>query len=288
MKPRAATDRGSARWAPVFLFILSFSLACRLTSDPSFERLASSPALGRLLGYARRAIGDDFTGWADRYFHRGVGHVRQEARMGFLQRLAEEVVPRHPEHLQGGDIAEMMPWLRFATRMDPHNVDAYLGAAFWTAQMGGHRQQALGILAEAQRENPYDYRIQMQRGMILLQGGETAGAATAFDFALAEVGRTEGIGAEQKAVEREALLNYRGFLYECAGRPQDALRCYREILQRRPGSRVAWIVRAIEEGRRSRADAQVILRQIMARRITPGEYCHHEEEEKHAPGAHAR
>lgn len=277
MRARPAPAGGPARWAPVVLMILSFSLACRLTTDPSFERLASSPALGRLLGDARHGLGGGFSEQADRYFHRGVGHGRREARMGILQRLADEVAPRRPEHLHGGEIAEIMPWLRFTTRMDPGNVEAYLGAAFWAAQMGGHPQDALGILAEAQRENPYDYRVPMQRGMVLMQAGKTPGAEAAFDFALAKMGRTAAVGERQKRIDREALLAYRGLLHECAGRPEEALRCYREILRQRPESGVAATARAIGEGRRSGADARRALLQIMARKVTPDEHCRHDD-----------
>ena len=78
------------------LAALAFSLACRLTPDPSFAPHVSMSMLGRLLGESRRAIGDDLCEQADRYFHRGVGHSRKAVSMGFFQYLSDKVQPRRP------------------------------------------------------------------------------------------------------------------------------------------------------------------------------------------------
>ncbi|MEI6633707.1 MAG: hypothetical protein WCP22_07810 [Chlamydiota bacterium] len=265
------------------LAALSFSLACRLTTDPSFTPPASTSLLGRLLGESRRAIGDDLFEQAERYFHRGVGHSRKAVSMGFFQRLSDEVQPRVPEHLAGGDIYEMMPWLRFATRMDPHNVDAYLGAAFWVAaQDDGHQQHALDILSEAQRNNPDDYRIPLERAQLLIHHGELHKAARAVDLALVMWENTRGVDPGQKRLDRAALLNYRGFLHELDGRPAEALVCYREHLSIRPeADGVRQIVQGIEQGRRSRADAERVLGAFMKKKITPDEYCHHDDDHPH-------
>lgn len=265
------------------LITFSFVLACRLTSDGSFRANMAPSLLSRFLGESRRAVGANICEQADRYFHRGVGHRVKEAPMGFIQRMAEEIQPRIPEHLSGGEINEMMPWLRFATRIDPHNVDAYLGAAFWVAQQTeGQQQQALAILAEARNSNPSDYRIPLQRGLILLHEGELDNAAQAFDLALELFPRTKGIDPEQKRLDRAGLLNFRGFLYELAGRTDKALSCYQEHLRIKPEANgIRDTIRLIENGQRSRADAERVLKGLIAKRITPDEACHHDEGHEH-------
>lgn len=271
----------------IFLSALSFSLACRLTADPSFARQASTPLLGRLLGESRRALGENLREQADLYFHRGIGHVRDRAPMGIIQRLADKVQPRTPEHLENHGIDEIMPWLRFATRLDPHNVDAYLDAAFWVnADNGGRRKLAMDILAEARRNNPSDYRIPMQRGRALLCGGEVREAARAFDAALAMWETARGVAPPQKQLDRAALLDYRGFTHELEGNSAAALDCYRESLRAKPGfAGPQTLIREIEQGRRSRADAERHLAVMMKQKITPDDYCHHEEGQyrKHEP-----
>lgn len=265
------------------LSAFSFSLAAVLTTDASFAPRDGGSLVGRILGESRQAVGGSLCVEADRYFHHGVPHKTKAASIGFIQRLADEVQLRTPEHLSGDEIHEMMPWLRFATRMDPHNMDAYLSAAFWVVQEREENlRQALNILEEARRNNPFDYRVPMQRGLIFLQYGNRDGAAQAFDTALKLWPHTEGVNPEQKRIDLAALLNYRGFLYELAGRTDEALAFYREHLKIKPDSeKMRETVLGIERGERTRADAEKILRTFVDRKITPDEYCKHDEDEDH-------
>lgn len=270
------------------LAALAFSLACRLTTDPAFAYHASTPLIGRLLGESRRALAGDLYEEADRYFHRGVGHVRERAPMGFIQRLADEVRPRTVHaHLSEYDIGEMMPWLRFTTRADPHNVDAYLDAAFWVdAGHDGRRGLAMGILEEARRNNPADYRIPMERGrLLLLGGGDVRGAARAFDAALRMWETAPGVDDARKQIDRAALLDFRGFTHELEGDRAAALDCYRESVRARPGFEgPRALIVEIEAGRRTRGDAERQLAALMKRKVTPDDVCHRDGEHEHAHG----
>ena len=293
MNPPAATSRLLPAAAAVALAVLAFSLACRLTTDPIFVRCASPPLIGRLLGESRRALGGAMVEQADRYFHRGIGHARKRVPMGFIQRAADHVNPRLPEHLEGHEIDEIMPWLRMATRLNPRDVDAFLDAAFWVdARQGGRRDLALGILAEARRHNPGDYRIPMQRGRVLLRGGEVRAAARAFDAALAMWETTGGVDQARRELDRAALLDFRGFVHELEGDQAAALGCYRERARTRSGVNGSQaVIREIEEGRRSRRDAERQLAVLMGSAVDPDEQCRHDEDHgethEHAHGAPA-
>ena len=62
----------------LILIILSFSLACLLTTDTSFTAHTASSLLSRLLGESRQSLGDYLDLQADRYFHRGVPHIEKK------------------------------------------------------------------------------------------------------------------------------------------------------------------------------------------------------------------
>ncbi|MEJ2744233.1 MAG: hypothetical protein P8123_00860 [bacterium] len=267
----------------VALGALSFSLAAILSTDGSFSPCDGGSLLGRMLGESRHAIGDSFCEEADRYFHHGVPHKKKTASIGFMQRLADEVQLRDPEHLSGDEVHEMMPWLRFATRMDPHNMDAYLSAAFWVVQENGENlPQAMEILDEARRNNPSDYRVPLQRGLIFLQYGDRNGAAQSFDVAMRLWSHTDGANPEQKRIDLAALFNYRGFLYELDGRTDKALAYYRKHLRIKPDSdKMREVIHDIERGERTLSDAEKILRTFVDRKITPDEYCHHDHDDDH-------
>jgi len=271
------------------LLIAAFSLACALTSDQALSGGRGSSLVERLSAASRRALADDLCVEADRYFHRGVPHRRERAFTDAIGRLAEIVRPTRHEHIGGGDICEMMPWLRFATLADPENIEAYTGAAFWVArEKKDALPQALGILREARRRNPYDYRVPLQEGSILLHSGDLAGAERAFDLALRLWPRAERCSEEQTRLAREALLNYRGFLHELRGDTGEALRCYREYLALKPDAPgMRDIVARIERGARGREEAERILRSVFLAAPLGGEHVecsrvrHHGHDHEH-------
>jgi tetratricopeptide (TPR) repeat protein len=262
--------------------VVASLLACVLTSDEACMVPAGDSLLGRLLGESRRAFGEKLNIEADRYFHRGVRHPERLAFVDYIQRLRDEVQPRSHEHLSDTETFEVMPWLRFATRMDPHNVNAYLGAAFWTAAQDGYLDQAMGILDEARKENPENYRIPLQRGTILLHYGNIDDASRAFDRALRLWPAAPRVDDEQKRIDLAALLNYRGFLYEVEGQREDALHCYRRSLCVKPESKdLRVIVRKLERGERSRAEAERTLRAFLRKGMDADDRCTRDDE--HAP-----
>lgn len=276
----------AAGCALAILTAVSFSLSCLLTSRAGATRGADDLFLGRLLGESRRAIGNSFSLEADRYFHRGVAHHKERAFTDLIQRLRDEVQPRTHEHLSDTEINEIMPWLRFATRMDPRNVDAYIGAAFWVSdQRGGKLEQALSILDEARKKNPSNYRIPLQRGMILLHYGETGRAARAFDRALKLWPNAPRVSEERKRLDLVAIFNYRGFLYELEGRDANALSCYRCSLSIKPDTHgLRDIVKSIESGRRSREDVEKTLHAFTSRHVDRSAYCPYRDTASHYIG----
>lgn len=257
------------------LLACSFSLACRLATDPAFAAARGGTAAALLMEETRKALGGEFDEMADVYFHRGVSHREEEAPAGVFQRLEDVVSPRTHVHLTSAEIFQIMPWLRFATRVNPHDMDAYMSAAFWVSQQGkDYRRQALGILEEARRNNPRDYRVPMERGMVLLHYGELGGAARSFDQALRRWGETAGVDARQKQIDRAALDNYRGFLYELDGRTSDALACYRDYMRQMPEDHgMRETIRRVEAGGRPRRELERTLDVLTRRTVTPEEYA---------------
>ncbi|MBN1556846.1 MAG: tetratricopeptide repeat protein [Lentisphaerae bacterium] len=234
--PPRARRRLVAWTAPLLCAGAAFTLSCRLAV------LAPPPAgdtsLARqLLGEGRTALSSHFFRTADLYFHRGVAHMHDRAFTNDpFQRVAAEISPRRHVHTHGQSVAEIMPWLEFATRADPHNVEAYLVAAFWLAGEVRRPDAALRVLREAQAHNPRDYRIQVEKGRLFLHQGLRQQAADAFDAALAfwpGDADPESRGARHDKAE---MLLYRALLYETEGRIDRAAQTLEALLRLRPGA----------------------------------------------------
>ncbi len=231
-------------WVALFLAVMwgaAFALCCRLTSGPLMPGAETdSPATAgsvaiKALSASRVAVGDQLYANADRTFHMGVGVYRRPAFTSGFMRLAQAIAPEGHVHLQAEGVNEMVPWLYFATRADPHNVEAYVVAAFWLAGEGGRPDLAERVLDEARANNPKDYRVYLEKGRLALKRGVLTEAACAFDAAGRLWERDPGPDKIQAQLDRAEMLVYRGLLYEAGGDVPRALTCYRNMLALFPG-----------------------------------------------------
>jgi len=231
-------------WMALVLAVLwgaAFALCCRLTSEPLMPgEETDSPAMAgsvavKALGASRVAVGDQLYANADRTFHMGVGVYRRSAFTSWFTRLGLDLVPEGHVHLQAEDVNELVPWLYLATRADPHNVEAYVVAAFWLAGEGNRPDLAEHVLDEARANNPKDYRVYLEKGRLALKSGILTKAARAFEAAGRLWERDPGPDKIQAKFDRAEMLVYRGLLYEEGGDVPRALTCYRDMLALFPG-----------------------------------------------------
>ena len=81
----------------------------------------------------------------------------------WITRLERLLKPDQHVHLEEGNEREILPWVRLAVELDPHNVDAYAVGAYWLRRLGkaGEAEQ---FLREGQRNNPDSYEIYFELG----------------------------------------------------------------------------------------------------------------------------
>ncbi len=213
--------------------ILAFCLACELAAPE--DHGDDYDALSQLLGESRSLLGRGFYEQADRYFHRGVGHVHETAFKDFFVQWAELITPHSHEHAHGKEMAEVLPWLRFATKVDPEHVEPWLVSSFWMADELGQLDTAHKIVDEALRNHSGDYRLYAERGRLFLKQRKPAEAAHALDTALRQWSPVAADGDEEQAsLDAVKILAYRAFLYEWAGDTNAAIAAYEHALSLRP------------------------------------------------------
>lgn len=221
-------------WA-LALEVVAFSLACRLADPPGSERVAGDSVVAAVLGESRMAISEAFFEEADVFFHKGVGHYQPKAFSDVFERLGREIAPDAHAHLEDRDVAEIVPWLYFALRTDSRNVTAYAVAAFWLAGEARRPDLAEGVLAEARRENPRDYRVYLESGRLAIKQGTLARAARFLDTALTLWPGKAGAEDRQSRLDAAEIFMYRGLLYENDGDLDHAREMYRRALEYAPG-----------------------------------------------------
>lgn len=261
---------------------LAFSLACHLTSSSPPEGNEAGLA-DMLMGESRQALSLNFFNEADLYFHKGVGHIQPKFNLHSpFQKWERDITPEQHAHAEGAASAEILPWLKLATGADPHNVEAFLVAAFW-AVSGLHRQDmADAILAEAQRLNPGDYRIPLEKGRMAIRAGKLEAAYITLEAALRLQPRVEDRKEmdRQLALDRAETLVFLGFLAEIKGSKSEAIRMFRNALAIFPErTYIRDRMALLETGKEPPDSAQSLLKQLT--RQTVDDACHDEHDHHH-------
>ena len=264
----------SSAWGVGLLVIsawgLAFSLAAHLTSTHS----EPGPAAGLadwLLGESRQALSLNLFNEADLYFHKGVAHRETAIQIpGPFRRWQADITPVQHAHAEGDASAEILPWLKLATRADPHNVEAFLVASYW-AQAGLHRQDLAGdILNEAQRMNPGDYRIALEKGRLAIVSHRFNAAIPLLESALTLQTHTAATPdrIRELTLDRAEILTFLGFLKEANRERPEAIRCFRAALALFP-ERVSLKERItlLEGGHLPQESAQRQLEQLTRRTV---------------------
>lgn len=217
------------------LWVFIFALACRLLSMPDRPVLINAEFADKMLGGIRTEISGGLYEQADLVFHKGIGHAPGGKFTDWFARMRRQVAPHGHLHLHDEGILEIMPWLFFATRADSGNITAYAVAAYWLAGPAGRPELAEKVLNEALRNNPGDYRVYMEKGRLALKEGRYKKAARYLDAACSRLKERPGADDDQQKFDSAEIMVYRGLLHEMQGSPENAARCYREIMRLFPG-----------------------------------------------------
>ncbi len=144
----------------------------------------------------------------------------------WIARLAARFEPDRHVHLEGGREKEMLPWVRLAVEMDPHNVDAYTVGGYWLRQLG-KAKEAEAFLREGQRQNPDSHQIDFELGRVYeFDLPNPRLAARLYELAADKwVRANEGV-KEPNLVEFAEILGRLGKVQEKRGELDAALRAY--------------------------------------------------------------
>lgn len=249
---------------------LAFSLAAHLTST-HVEPGSTSELADLLFGESRQALSLNFFNEADLYFHKGVAHREASIPLpGPFRRWQAEITPEQHAHAEGDASAEILPWLKLATRADPHNVEAFLVAAFW-ASTGLQRQDlAIEILNEAQRMNPGDYRIALEKGRMAIVTHKFNEATPLLDAALTLHSHTPTTPerVRELALDQAEIVTFLGFLHEIKRELPEAIQYFRTASALFPErSSIKERIAMLEAGNQPPDSAQSLLERITRRTV---------------------
>lgn len=221
-------------------------------SHPAYN----APVFLRMLGEGKSIVSAISILQADRYFHRGVGHIDTEGCMSgahseetekeelhrhvegpptgkfnVLMRIPEEIAVTEHVHLEGDQIKEIIPWLYYAAEIDPHNVGAYTLTGFYLADRLGKTDEALSYLKKGFKNNPGSWEIPAEIGRIYFQYVKDYAASVRF-LSLAKVNIDK---APHDKFQERYVLSFLARSYEALGEGKEALPLYERLDELFPG-----------------------------------------------------
>jgi tetratricopeptide (TPR) repeat protein len=180
----------------VLLLSGGFSLATFLQPVASewTGHSASDSLLKLVLGDARAMFARQFFVKADITFHSGfypsvfdqarqaeetenhVAHPGEEGQKpegsflgpptDWIDRFGRHFRITEHTHLEGGNIREILPWLRLSAEMDPHRIETYTTVAYWLRNRLGKVKEAEQFLREGLSANPNSAEILFELGRL--------------------------------------------------------------------------------------------------------------------------
>lgn len=248
-------------------FVGAFSLGCLLIASAPPDAPEGGGVADLLFGSSRQALSADLYEEADTFFHRGVPHhARHVAMNTWIQRLHDDISPEEHRHAEGAASAEIIPWLRLATEADPHNIDAWLVSAYWLETGLQRPDLAEEALREAQRNNPDDYRVLLDRARLYIRIGRFAQSGNILDAALSRWPGKVDPKDRQALLDKAELLSDCGFLDEMNGQTNKAVTAFKKVLAIFPDrTYIGQRVRLLETGGEPPDSARMLLEQRVKR-----------------------
>jgi tetratricopeptide (TPR) repeat protein len=219
--------------------------------------LDDAPFYLKLLGEGQSIISAISVLQADRYFHRGIGHkdddhghiddndehvdvagahgdgIPQAEGKNIFFLIPEQIGVTEHMHLDQYQVKEIIPWLYYAVKMDPHNVGAYVLTSYWVIDRLGKTQEGIRFLREGLKNNPDSWEINAELGRVYFQDTKDYAAAVRV---LTRARRLLADSKHDKFQERE-VLSFLAYSYKALGKKEDARAVFLSLSQLFPDDR---------------------------------------------------
>ncbi len=213
--------------------------------------MSDVPVFMRFLGEGRAIVSNLSILQADRYFHGGAGHFADEHKERFaivekdhkvcenpeehshattepvniLFRVSQEMNVTEHVHLHDDQVKEIIPWLYYAAKIDPQNIQSYTLTGFYLCDRLGKTDQGIAFLREGLEKNPGSWEINAELGRIYFQYVKNYETATRY-LSIAAVLLRE---IPHDKFQERYVLSFLARSYEALGRGKDALPLYRRL-----------------------------------------------------------
>lgn len=213
-------------------------------------KTSDTPVFLRMLGEARSIVSNLSLIQADVYFHGGIydrdgacpgihgigeGHEHEEheeqakrpepSPYDILLRISDETLLTEHVHLKGDQMKQIVPWLYYASELDPHNVTACTLTGYYLIYRLNRPGQGMAFLKKGLANNPDSWEINAEIGRAYFQVSED------YPTSLRYFQRAESLldKTPHDKFQQRYVLSYLALCYEKTGQPDKALVLYKRL-----------------------------------------------------------
>ncbi|MBN1353816.1 MAG: tetratricopeptide repeat protein [Candidatus Omnitrophica bacterium] len=144
-----------------------------------------------------------------------------------LLELGKAIGITEHRHLSGNEEKEIVPWIYYSVKLNPHNIEAYSVGAFWLAIKLKNPDKAITLLKEGVTANPDSWEIYTMLGYIYFIVEKNYANAENF------LEKAKKFGDAQKVdkFEKRRIYTLLAEIYIKKGRETEAIELYKELLE---------------------------------------------------------
>ncbi|MCS7091623.1 MAG: hypothetical protein RMN51_13425 [Verrucomicrobiota bacterium] len=154
----------------------------------------------------------------------------------WIDRLGRHFRVTQHTHLEDGvSESEILPWLRVAMELDPHQVEVYTTAAYWLGRRLGKVNQAEAVLRRGLRSNPDSEEILLELGRLAWEHRRDAERARHLWNAAERVWQRKYLSVNAtNRVTLARMLALRAQMEETLGHTEEAIRYWSRLQEVSP------------------------------------------------------
>ncbi len=241
-----------------FVIFLAPKIDMYYYDSPAGQLESEVPFYMQFLGEGRSILSNLSILQADRYFHGGIGHIdedhpggitidgesqeeegriheeehpekihRAPGRFNILLRISEKTEITRHIHLSGNQVKEIIPWIYYSAKIDPHNVLAYTLAGYWLADRLDKVDEAIAFVKEGLKNNPDSWELNAELGRLYFKHRKDYKAAARVLTRALQLLQ----GEPHDKFQERYVLSFLAYSYEDIGEKAKVLPLYQRLGQ---------------------------------------------------------
>lgn len=155
------------------------------------------------------------------------------SKLNILAYIGEKAHISEHIHLHGDEKRELIPWLYYAVRLNPNNINAYVIGGYWIGRQLQEPNEAIKFLKEGLTNNPNSWKIYNQIGNIYFTEKEDYKQAL-FNFQKANKLLTD---TNSDKFDQRDVYTFTAACYEKLGEINKSMEFYNKVLMLFPNSK---------------------------------------------------